>query len=162
MKPSVTNLNRLTTCERLKILGKILGLRHRGISDEGRDYPHTAREGLCDLSTYEVVAPIQAAAAGRIGRGEPFAADQGHDCRGRPQRLIDDFEKVLSRLDRVHIDKHVLPADVRLETISKAAGVGVCVLATVTNENRRHAQLHSMKRVPRWWRCILMSLDRKS
>src|SRR6185503_8526089 len=94
----------------------------------------------CDLRAHEVVAPIQSAAAGRIGRVQPVAPDQRDNYRGRAQRLVDGFEKVLAWLDRVYIDKHVVAAEVRLEAVGKAAGVGGGVLATVADENRRHAQ----------------------
>src|SRR5688572_25572390 len=55
-------------------------------------------------------------------------------------QLFDDFEKVLARLDRGHLDKRVVAPEGRLETVGKPIGTGGGVLAAVGDENRRYAQ----------------------
>src|SRR5688500_7192803 len=86
--------------------------RHRA-SDQCRDHPDARAQCRRNLCSKEIVPVVQPPPTGRVRSTEP-----GHSDDGDNSRRTSILDKILPRLDRLHVDEHIFGAEMLSPTVS--------------------------------------------
>jgi hypothetical protein len=122
-------------------LGKHPGTRHvRALDEHGNDEYIRTREGSGDFEPNVVVFLREPPAPRRIGRIQPFTADEDDARTAGTKPRADGLDEILAGLQRIDIPKDFALTQATLERFVQAPGVAGRVLAAVAEEDRQLAE----------------------
>jgi hypothetical protein len=128
-------LDRISIRQLLQVVGQLFNTRHLRSAHEHRDDRYIAPKCRSQLYADEVIRVVEAASSGGILCREPLQSDNCQKDAAVRYALVDCLPEVTSRLNRRHIHKHRLIAEVECQVVEEATCLSLRVVPAIVYED---------------------------